>query len=59
VAARIKGIQFTLSSSTQDYESIGLPANYFQGFLQAIQQPKYSPITSKKDSHEFTQLIDK
>ena len=37
VAARINGIQFTLGSGKKDYESIVLPANYIQGFLQAIQ----------------------
>jgi hypothetical protein len=38
--ARLKGLQLTLSSGTQDYESIVLPANYIQGFIQAIQYPK-------------------
>ena len=37
VAARINGIQFTLSSGKKDYESIVLPANYIQGFLQATE----------------------
>ena len=40
-AARLKGLQLTLSSGSQDYESIVLPANYIQGFLQTIQHPKY------------------
>jgi len=34
--ARANGLQFTLSSGTQDYERIELPANYVQGFLQAV-----------------------
>ena len=37
VAARMKELQLTLSSGKQDYESIVLPANYIQGFLQAVQ----------------------
>jgi len=36
-AARLKGLRFTLSSGKQDYETIDLPANYIQGFLQAVQ----------------------
>ena len=36
VAARMKGLQLTLSSGKQDYESIVLPANYVQGFLQTV-----------------------
>ena len=36
-AAKLKGLRLTLSSGTQDYESIVLPANYIQGFLQAVQ----------------------
>ena len=37
-AARLKGLQLTLSSGKQDYESIVLPANYIQGFLQVAQR---------------------
>lgn len=36
-AAQLKGLRLTLSSGKQDYESIDLPANYIQGFLQAVQ----------------------
>lgn len=34
--ARTGGLQLVLSSGTQDYERIDLPANYIQGFLQAV-----------------------
>jgi len=37
VAARFKGLRLTLSSGKQDYETIDLPANNIQGFLQAVQ----------------------
>jgi hypothetical protein len=36
-AARFKGLKLTLNSDKQGYESIDLPANYIQGFLQAVQ----------------------
>jgi hypothetical protein len=36
-AARLKGLHLTLSSGKQDYETIDLPANYIQGFLQVVQ----------------------
>ncbi len=36
-AAKLKGLRLTLSSATEDYESIILPANYIQGFLQATE----------------------
>jgi len=36
-AARLKGLRLTLSSGKQDYETIDLPANYIEGFLQAVQ----------------------
>jgi hypothetical protein len=36
-AARLKGLGLTLSSGMQDYETIDLPANYIQEFLQAVQ----------------------
>jgi hypothetical protein len=36
-ATQLKGLRLTLSSDKQDYESIDLPANYVQGFLQAVQ----------------------
>jgi transcriptional antiterminator Rof (Rho-off) len=36
-AARLQGLRLTLSSGKQEYEIIDLPANYIQGFLQAVQ----------------------
>lgn len=36
-AAQLKGLRLTLSSGKQDYKTIDLPANYTQGFLQAVQ----------------------
>lgn len=37
LAVRIEGLERTLSSGKQDYESINLPANYIKGFPQAVQ----------------------
>ena len=36
-AAQLTGLNLSLYSDQQDYESIDLPANYIQGFLQAVQ----------------------
>ena len=36
-AARLTGLKPTLYSDQQDYETIDLPANYIQGFLQAVE----------------------
>jgi hypothetical protein len=35
--AQRDGLKLTLSSGSEDYEHIDLPANYIQGFLQAVQ----------------------
>lgn len=42
--ARIDGLQFSLTSETQNYERLDLPSNYIQGFLKAIENAETKPV---------------
>jgi hypothetical protein len=42
--AHVDGLQFSLTSETQDYERLDIPSNYIQGFLKAIENSELKQV---------------